>query len=212
MKNHFQRTEMDVNLSNKVLNSLEEIGVMLGLDATTVNPTNAQQRVRKIANEYMKLSEKANELGYSSVAMALKALSQVKESITNTDLGSLPEVFLKVPSVWLSGKPKTKNEPGFAPLRVRDAERQHRVIAPLLIEAWGLADEDVQDRITRGYLTMSVSAFESELYKYIYDLEPTPLEEEFQSIQPDTDDDMAKSLHLVTHPDVIYGVVKKNEI
>jgi hypothetical protein len=212
MKEHlFRKTQEDIRSYSKTLESVLEIGLEHGIPSADLTLTNALQKTLKLSRDRLKHEALVQDLGYSSLARALKALSQYKQGEIPTDISQLPEVFHRVPAVWLSGKPKSKKEPGFLPIRVRDAERQHRVIAPLLIEAWGLADEDVQDRITRGYLTMSVPAFESELYKYIYDLEPTPLEEEFQSIQPDTDDDMAKSLHLVTHPDVIYDVVKKNE-
>lgn len=187
MKNFFPGTQKEVAFSNKVFKTIEDIGVKLGLDPETVNLMNAQRRINKIASEYIKLNERANELGYSSVAMALKALSQVKENVAPVDLSSLPEVFHKVPSIWLDGKPNRGNKKGFVRLTVAQAERAHRVIVPLLIEAWQLAEgeDSIHDQITRQYLTTSHKDFEAALYKFIHELEEVSLEEELQDWELD---------------------------
>jgi hypothetical protein len=212
MKEHlFRKTQEDIRSYSKTLESVLEIGLEHGIPSTDLTLTNALQKTLKLSRDRLKHEALVQDLGYSSLGRALKALSQYKQGDTPTDISQLPEVFHRLPAVWLSGKPKTKKEPGFAPLRVRDAQRQHRVMAPLLLEAWDLADETVRDQITREYLTTSAPDFERALYRYIYDLEPLTLEEEFENILPDTDTDIAESLRLVTDPDIIYGVVKKNE-
>jgi hypothetical protein len=121
----------------------------------------------------------AQDMGYSSVKIALKALRQMKEQPAY-DISKLPPLFHKMPAIWLSGKPDTKGQKGFAPMRVRDAERLHRVIVPLLIEAWTLidGDEEVQLQVEKDYRNMSADQFERELYTYIYDLEEPTLEEQ----------------------------------
>ena len=187
MKNFFQRTGLDLVFANKIFSSIEEIGITLGLDPDTINPMNAQRRIKKVASEYIKFSEKANELGYSSVAMALKALSQVKENAAPVDLSSLPEVFHKLPSIWLDGKPNRGNKKGFVRLTVAQAEREHRRIVPLLIEAWHLAEDydNIRDQITRQYLTTWHGDFEAALYKFIHELEEVSIEEELQDWELD---------------------------
>lgn len=65
-------------------------------------------------------------------------------------------------------------------MRVRDAERQHRVMMPLLIEAWKLTegDTEVQQEIEKEYRNSSAAEFERALYEYIYELEEPTLEEQ----------------------------------
>jgi hypothetical protein len=209
--NLFKNTMQDVKDYSTVLTAVLNKAIELGCPEEGVNLPNAWSKIKARLTIIEQHEKSVKDLGYSSLGRAIKALRQYKQGDTPTDISQLPEVFHRVPAVWLSGKPKTKKEPGFAPLRVRDAQRQHRVMAPLLLEAWELADELVRDQITREYLTTSAPDFERALYRYIYDLEPLTLEEEFENILPDTDTDIAESLRLVTDPDIIYGVVKKNE-
>jgi hypothetical protein len=91
--------------------------------------------------------------------------------------------------------------------------RKHRVITPLLIEAWQLAgeDESIKDDIIREYLTVSGEDFEKALYRYIYALEEVTIEEEFSNIIPATAEEVLASWELGTSKDRIYGVVKKDK-
>jgi hypothetical protein len=111
--------------------------------------------------------------------IALKAFRQIKQQPAY-DFTKLPSLFHKIPAIWLSGKPDNKLAKGFAPMRVRDAERAHRVVVPLLIEAWSLikGDKEVEEDIEKDYRNMSADQFESELYVYIHDLEEPTLEEQ----------------------------------
>ena len=111
--------------------------------------------------------------------------------------------------MWLSGKPKTKKEPGFAPLRVRDAERQYRVITPLLLEAWELADAETQDSIVREYLGESSAEFERKLYRYINDLEEVTFEEELEALAP-SNADISNSLNVLGDTYNRYNVLPKD--
>jgi hypothetical protein len=53
-------------------------------------------------------------------------------------------------------------------------------MAPLLAEAWDLADDKIRDEITQEYLSTSAADFERSLYRYINDLEEVSFEEEFE--------------------------------
>jgi hypothetical protein len=62
---------------------------------------------------------------------------------------------------------------------VRDAERKHRVILPLLIEVWELSEGEEEERMEmeRAYRNWSADDFEKELYTTINKLEEPTLEE-----------------------------------
>lgn len=179
MDDLFKRTMRDIDLYSGVLKSMAARSVELGLETKDVTVHRAHLKVDAAIRDYMEIQEIAEGLGYSSVRIALKALKQMKQEPAY-DLTKLPSVFHKVPAIWINGKPDNKLKKGFAPMRPRDAERQHRVIVPLLIEAWALAagDEQVQQDIEKAYRNSSAVEFERDLYTYIYELEEPTLEEQ----------------------------------
>jgi hypothetical protein len=180
MDDLFKRTLKDIDMYSKVLRSLAERAIELGLAPKDVTVQRAHLKVDAAARAYQELEEKAKELNYVSAKSAMMALSQYKTRDKDVDISSLPTVFHRVPSIWLSGRAKTKLKSGFAPMRVRDAERQHRVMIPLLIEAWALTegDSEVQQQIEAEYRNSSAADFERALYEYIYELEEPTLEEQ----------------------------------
>lgn len=179
MDDLFKRTMRDIGLYTKSIITIGERAIELGLDPKDLNVPRAFAKVDAAVRAFLEDRKVAEGLGYKSVRLALKALSQIKEQPVY-DLTKLPETFHKVPAIWIDGKAPNRVHPGFVPLSPRQAERAHRVIVPLLIEAWELAkdDEDVQTDIFNAYLTTSAKEFEKDLYKYIYDLEEVPLEEQ----------------------------------
>ncbi len=179
----FPQTNKELKNIDSLLGTVVNAAIRSGANPESLNLHNAIQACIKIINDHIKHQEKVKALGYSSVGMALKALGQYKQGDSPVDINHLPEVFHKIPAIWLSGKPKTKKEAGFAPLRVRDAQRQYRVMAPLLTEAWDLADETIRDEITQEYLSTSAADFERSLYRYINDLEEVSFEEEFEELR-----------------------------
>ena len=184
MDDLFKRTLKDIDMYGKVLRVMAERSVELGLSPNDVTVHRAFLKVDAALRDYFEMEETAQKLGYTSVKIALKALGQMKQQPAY-DLTKLPSVFHKIPSVWLSGKPDTKLKQGFKPMRVRDAERQHRVIVPLLIEAWALiqGDAEVEAQLERDYRNVSAAEFERFLYEYIYDLEEPTLEEQLAERQ-----------------------------
>jgi hypothetical protein len=205
----FKNTAKDIASISPILQKMVDFALDLGVKPDGLNLSNAWSRCEKVIREKAEAEEKAKELGYSSLLIALKALGQIKKA--EDDLSNLPEVFHSVPNIWLSGKVDTRKQKGFKPVTLTSALRKHRVIMPLLIEAWSLAEdeESIKDAIVREYLSTSGDDFEKALYRYIYDLEEITLEEEFDGILPATEEDIAASLKLATDPNRIYGVVKK---
>ena len=168
----------------ETLEWLEEQAILFGIPEEHVTITNSRQKVDKIVRDWRKAEEQAEKMGYASLGVALKALAQIKNKGAY-DIGNLPVAFHRPPMIWLTGKPPSKQSEGFAPMRPRDAERQHRVILPLLLEAWELAknDEETKEQIEFGYRNWSAREFDRELYTFIYDLEEPTLEEQFAEQQ-----------------------------
>lgn len=181
---YFKRTIRDVEFYSKQLAIITARAKELGLGDEHVSVQQAVAKVDAAVREHLAVQEIAEEMGYKSVRFALKALSQIKNQPAY-DLTALPETFHKPPMIWLTGKAPSKLSEGFAPMRPRDAERQHRVIVPLLLEAWDLAkeDEETREQIESGYRNWSAREFERELYTFIYDLEEPTLEEQFAEQQ-----------------------------
>lgn len=195
---------------NKALNGLEQLGVELGANPDTSNPMNALRSVTKAVKGLVALDEQAQQMGYKSAALALKALSQIKGG-NPQDANTLPETLQKVPNIWLSGKPEGKRTKGFVGLTVSKALRRHRVIMPLMLEVWQLIgqDEELQEQVIYNYLRMSADDFEKELYRYIYELEEVPLEEEFEDVVAETFDDIMDTYNYMMDPRRIYGVTEE---
>lgn len=180
MKDLFKKTMQDIDTYSTILRQVCEHGVELGIEPAHVSVQNAWQKCDKTLRSYREAEQQVAELGYASLPFALKALSQFRNKETDFDITSLPAIFHRPPAIWLSGRAKTKLKTGFAPMRVRDAERQHRVMMPLLIEAWKLTegDAEVQQEIEKEYRNSSAADFERALYEYIYELEEPTLEEQ----------------------------------
>jgi len=210
---HFKKTMTELLSVEKFLLDLEQLGINEGIDPKHVTVVNTLQKATSRLN-FLKGEElKAQEIGYTSLSLALKALKQIKGlEISGLDL--LPEDFHKVPNIWFDGKPDGKDpvrNPGFKPMSVSVAKRKLRVVQPLVVEAWQLADgdEDIQSTILTTYLTTSADEFEKTLYRYIYDLEEVSLEEELTNVVQPTDTEVEKTLKYMLDPNRIYGVVKK---
>ena len=184
MDDLFKRTLKDIDMYGKVLKEMAARSVELGLSHSDVTVHRAYLKVDAALRDYLEIQEIAEKLGYTSVRIALKALGQMKQQPAY-DLTKLPPVFHKIPAVWLTGKPDTKIKQGFKPMRVRDAERQHRVIVPLLTEAWTLTqgDPEAEAALERDYRNVSAAEFERFLYEYIYELEEPTLEEQLAERQ-----------------------------
>jgi len=204
MKDHFLT-------QNKALNGLEQLGVELGANPDTSNPMNALRSVTKAVNELVKLEQTAQDMGYKSAAIALKALSQYKEKVTPVDMNTLPEVFHKVPMVWLKGKPNSKRlKNGFAPMTPAQAKLKHALLMPLLIRVWAdiAEDEALQNEFIDAYLTTSANSFELDLFAYDEQIEGYAINEDDDIDAEPTVYEMRQALRLVAPQSL--GIVKRD--
>lgn len=167
----------DIDMYSEVLKSLANRAIELGLDPKDLTVQRAHLKTDAGLRHYIEVTEKVKELGYSSLDIAIKALSQYKVH-QPTDLSQLPTVFHKVPKIWLVGRPSTRRTPGFEPLRLSVAQREHKQVIPLLLEAWPMADEESRDMMVKEYLRTSAEDFKQQVYNFIYENEETTLEEE----------------------------------
>ena len=210
-----KHTMAELTAVHETLEWLAEQGIQLGIPSKNVTITNSRQKVDKVVRDWRKAELQAGDLGYSSLAIALKALSQIKGR--QEDLSHLPEVFHSVPDIWLRGKVDSspRKADGFKPMSVTSAVRQHKKIQSLLIEAWQLAEsreeESVHDSIVKEYLSVSSEEFEKALYRYIYDLEPVTVEEELQRVITESTEEREQILKYMLDPNRIYGVVPKEQ-
>jgi hypothetical protein len=170
MKDLFKRTMTDIEMYSEVLKRMANRAVELGLNPDDLTVQRAFLKTDGALRQHIQHERKAQSLGYSSVAIALKALGQMKDCVTNADLSLIPEVFHKVPMVWLRGRPadKKRKEKGFAPMTPGQAKLKHRLLLPLLIRVWSeiAEDEALQNELIEAYLTTSANSFEIDLFAY----------------------------------------------
>ena len=174
----FNNTMKDIKHISPVLEGVTQHALELGAPPEGLNLYNAWSKCDKAIRELHSYEQNAEGMGYTSLAHALKALSQYKDTHT-FDISQLPTVFHKVPKLWRVGRANTRKTQGFAPLTLRAAIREHKQIIPLLLEAWDLADEVGRDNLVKEYLKSSAESFKDQLYEFINENEDTPLEEQF---------------------------------
>ena len=170
--------------NNELLQFVHDWAVELGIDPAHINPSNIKLKLNKTLKDSLAFEAKAKELGYSSLGNALKALSMMAERPGKWDISTLPQVYHRPPMIWLQGRKENKRKDieGSAPMAVRHAERRHRTMMPLLLEAWALIDGNPEEveALEYNYLIGTPNEYERFLYELIYNLEPIPLEEEFE--------------------------------
>ena len=164
---YFKNTMKDVQSISPILDSMVNLSLETGLEPAGLNLPNAWRRCERLVREYGQADEKAKELGYTSLAFALKALAQFKRNQTE-GMQTLPEQFHTVPQIWTRGRCDIGNQEGFKPLSFSAAQREHRQVLQLLLEAWPLADESDRDGMLIAYLSTSAEQFKQELYDFLY--------------------------------------------
>ncbi len=165
------------------LNSFIESGRQLLAVLEIDNMVNALRSVQKVIRERDTWKAHCEEVcqltGTTQIGNAKQRITKLMSGATPDEVSKLPEAFHRPPAIWLSGKKKTLVSEGFAPMGVREAERQHRVILPLLIEVWELSEGEEEERleIEKAYRNWSADDFEKELYTTIHKLEEPTLED-----------------------------------
>jgi hypothetical protein len=165
----------------KFLSDSHELMEALEID----NITNVLRKVRALKEEISYLQKQVDDIckltNTNQIANAKQRIIKLMDGATPDELSKLPEAFHKPPYVWIYGKygNESLGVKGFAPMRPRDAERRHRAILPLLIEAWELSEGNESERsaIEKAYRNWSPEEFERELYATINRLEEPTLED-----------------------------------
>ena len=198
----------DIEMYSEVLKSLANRAVQLGLNPDDLTVQRAHLKTDKALKEHLELTEKANDLGYTSLRMLVKAFTQIKEKPLQVDMSVLPEVFHKVPMVWLKGRPNSKRlKNGFAPMTPTQAKLKHALLMPLLIRVWAeIAGEEVlQNELIDAYLTTSASSFETDLFAYDEKIEDYCIYESVDEDRGPTLSELVKA-YQVAEPEFDYGV------
>jgi len=182
----FKKTMEDIAEYSEAIELLRKMATDLGLNPDKLNHHNLITRCVKVLKDTAGFEAKAKELGYSSLGNALKALSMMTERPGKWDISVLPEVFHKLPRIWLEGRVENKRKEieGAAPMTVRAAERRHRTMMPLILDAWALVNGDKEEieALVYNYQSGTPNEYERFLYDLIHDLEPIPEEEEFKNL------------------------------
>jgi hypothetical protein len=131
------------------------------------------------------------------------------------DIHKLPEVFHNIPKVWLDGRAENSRLgiTGFAPMKLANAQREHRRLMVYLVELWEMISneensEEGKKEIEYNYLRDSADDFTKWVYSLIKNLEPIPPEEEFDKMSAPTPtlgiiDDDTQALMLVMKDDAV---------
>ena len=196
--------------------NVAEVMNLLGIESD--NDVNLLRSVKCLQKELVTAERTINEFVEISQTKDKCAAKKRFRSLMNkdetVDATSLPDVFHKPAAIWLTGRPKStlrKEDKGFPPLRVRDAELQHRGVLPWLLEAWQLADtysngEEVRDELVKRYLSTTPDEFTRLCYMRIHDMEEPDLHVELnRQIEKNASAfEVSKALRNVTEPN--YGV------
>jgi len=216
----YKQTNKELMKNNELLQFVHNWAVELGMDPAHTNSTNIKQKLNKALKGTIMFEAKAKELGYSSLGNALKALSMTALKGEGSDIYKLPEVFHNVPKVWLDGRPESRGTTGFAPMKLANAQREHRRLMVYLVELWEIIDnsekseeekKEGQKEVEYNYLRESADDFTKWVYSLIKKLEPIPPEEEFDKLTAPTPtlntvdmlDDDTQALMLVMKDDAV---------
>jgi hypothetical protein len=196
---------------DKIVSWICDTAIGFGMNAKNNNVHNAQLFISATLKTAKDWEATAQELGYTSVPIALKALGQFKQPEIISDVSHLPEVFRKPAVIWLTGKPKNGPDKGFAPLRARDAELEHIRLLPWLLKAWQMLEtndegEEIRAELELLYVRSTPDEFTNKCYIIINDMEEPSLEEEFeqQITKASSVFERAQSLRAISERD--YGV------
>lgn len=156
---------------------IQELAIIAGMSPAGANLGNSILFLKTLIKQRLEIEEYAQELGYKSVGVALKALSQMK-----VPPSQLPEVFQVFPAHWLedaSLDPLSKRIDGLTVSRVykkkavssTQAQAALRRIQPDLIRLYEIIrdDKDLLDEVISSYSTLSYKEFCESLYHALRD-------------------------------------------
>jgi hypothetical protein len=162
----------EVDKIQRYASEIQEVAILAGMSPLGANLGNSITFLRSLTKQWSETEELAQNLGYKSVAIALKALGQMKVNPTQ-----LPEVFQVFPAHWLedtSLEPLSKRVDGLTISRVykkkavssTQAQMALRKIQPDLVKLYAIIqeDDDLLDEVISAYSTLSYKEFCKSLY------------------------------------------------
>jgi len=186
MSNHYAAGFRAMEQAAKHAETLTQAAIDLGVPSAGLNVDNAVRSVVKAARSYAEAEDQARELGYTSLATALKALGQKRTFI------HVPLELTIAPSHWQAERKYVTEDIGFH--RGRRSERK-RVIAaidavkaqqmlqrllPVMDEYCEAANEEELEDMKKGFHALSYKHFARALYESVAELRGREFEEEEQ--------------------------------
>lgn len=166
---YFGGAKRDYTRAEKLAADIVTLAIEGGAEPDGTNLGNALKAIKRELREYRTHLAEARSLG-TTLPNVMKSYRMTKHGgdYMHEAKNLVPERFHKVPAAWLKK------------LTVTKAERKHRTVMPLIIEAWQLAADygDVREQMLAEYLTASAEDYERLLFMFINDLEEVDIDEE----------------------------------
>lgn len=166
---YFPSGHRDMNRAEKMAAEIVALAIEGGAKSDGTNLGNAMKAIKRELREYRNHLAEARLLG-TTLPNIVKSYRMTKHNgdYMHEAKNLVPERFHKVSASFLRK------------LTVAQAERKHRTMMPLIVEAWQLAKDypDVREQMLSEYLIASADDYERLLYVFINDLEEVSIDEE----------------------------------
>jgi hypothetical protein len=184
MSNHYAAGFRALEQAARHAETLTEAAIELGVPQAGLNVDNAVRAVTKAAKGYAEAEAQAKELGYASLALALKALGQKRV------FRHVPAELTIAPSHWQTPRQYVSEEVGFVRGRRKElrravaaidavrAQQMLQRLLPVMNEYCEAADEEEMQDMKEGFYSQSYSAFASALHEAVAELRGREIEEE----------------------------------
>jgi len=183
MSNHYAAGFKALEQAARHAETLTQVAIELGVPQAGLNVDNAVKSVTKAARAHAEAEDRARELGYTSLATALKALGQKRTFL------HVPTELTIAPSHWQAQRHYTSEPIGF--VRGQRSERKRLVEEVTAVKAQrmlqqllpamneyceGATQEDI-DAMKEGFLTQSYKEFSRALFEAVAELRGREFEE-----------------------------------
>ena len=184
MSNHYAAGFRALEQAAKHAETLTQVAIELGVSPAGLNADNAVRAVVKAARGYAEAEDRARELGYTSLATALKALGQ-KQTFLH-----IPTELTIAPSHWQAPRRYVTEDAGF--LKGRSCQRKRAIAAvdavkaqqmlqrllPAMDEYCEAADQEELEAMKEGFHTQTYQEFSKALYEAVAELRGRELEDD----------------------------------
>lgn len=154
---NFTNTLVELQRAQSVLTNIKNKAISLGAAERGLNLPNAWGFIESQLNRLKKFEDEANRLG-TTIPNALKSYRMTKRA-DELDTSILPDVLLKIPGHWLSGR---------RPLTPTQAKQKLRILLPMMVSVWAKTsgDNELQGELVDAFQELLPDQFELELFAY----------------------------------------------